>query len=344
MPLLKPSHLEPGDTMAAISLSSGLAAAFPHRYKAGKRQLAETFGLEVIATPNALREDEWLYAHPEARADDLHWALTNPEVKGIISIIGGYEAVRVLPYLDLKLIRAHPKVFTAFSDTTTVQLAFFKAGVTSFYSLSLLVNFAENGGIFPYTVAAVKKALFNAEPLGRLEPASAWTEEFLDWAEPNSQTQKRQLTPNSGWVWLQGKTRAQGHLLGGCAEVLEMLKGTPWWPTVEQWRGAILYLETSEEAPPPTFVEYWLRNYASQGILPELAGLWLGRPLGYTGEMKRQLYAAVKKVLAECGREDMPVVANMDFGHTSPTFAVPNGCLAAMDAVAGVEVLEAGVC
>lgn len=343
MPLLKPPRLRYGDTVAAISLSSGLAAAFPHRYEAGKRQLAETFGLEVIETPNALREDEWLYRHPEARADDLHWALVNSEVKGIVSIIGGYESVRVLPHLDLKLIHEHPKVFTAFSDTTTVQLAFFKAGVASFYSLSLLVNFAENGGIFPYTVAAVKKTLFTAEPLGRLEPAPAWTEEFLDWADSGLQTQKRRLTPNPGWVWLQGG-RAQGHLLGGCAEVLEMLKGTPWWPSAEQWRGAILYLETSEEAPPPTFVEYWLRNYASQEILPELAGLWLGRPMGYTEEMKRQLYAAVQKVLAECGREDIPVVANMDFGHTSPAFAVPNGCLAAMDGVAGrVEVLEAGV-
>ena len=145
-------------------------------------------------------------------------------------------------------------------------------------------------------------------------------------------------------MWLQGEARGEGHLLGGCADVLEMLKGTRWWPPLEDWRGAVLYLETSEEAPPPNLVEYWLRNYASQGILPVLSALLLARPYGYTDEMKEELYRVVKKVLAEGGLEGLPVVANMDFGHTSPMMVLPNGCRVSVDPVARrVEVLEAGV-
>jgi muramoyltetrapeptide carboxypeptidase LdcA involved in peptidoglycan recycling len=47
--------------------------------------------------------------------------------------------------------------------------------------------------------------------------------------------------------------------------------------------------------------------------------------------MTQALYAEVRRVLAEFGREDMPVVANMDFGHTSPQMVVPIGCRAIID-------------
>lgn len=105
----KPPRLRAGDTIAAVSLSSGLAAQLPDRYAAGKRQLEEAFCLKVIEAPNALASDEWLYRHPEARAADLHWALENPDVRAVVSTIGGDDSIRLLPYLDLDLIRAHPQ-------------------------------------------------------------------------------------------------------------------------------------------------------------------------------------------------------------------------------------------
>ena len=150
--------------------------------------------------------------------------------------------------------------------------------------------------------------------------------------------------PNEGWYWLQGESKVEGQLIGGNIEVLEMLKGTRWWPKEELWEGAVLMLETSEEVPRASNVEYWLRNYASQGIMQNLSGLLLARPMGYSDEMKAQLYAAVRKVLAEVGREDMPVVANMDFGHTSPQMALPLGGRVEVD-VEGrrVRVLESAV-
>ena len=346
MNLLKPPRLRPGDTVAAISLSSGLAGSYSQVYEAAKRNLEETFGLTVIPTPHALQSNDWLYNHPEARADDLHWALTNGKVKGIFSCIGGYESVRILPFLKEEVIREHPKVFMGFSDSTVQHIAFFNAGVASFYGPSMLAGLSTLKA-YPITLGSVRKTLFTAEPVGRLEPAPAWTEAFLDWNAPDYAAKAhlpRALQQNEGWVWLQGEVRGEGHLLGGCADVLEMLKGTRWWPPLEHWRGAVLYLETSEEAPPPNLVEYWLRNYASQGILGELSGLLLARPYGYTNEMKGELYHAVKKVLAEGGLEGLPVVANMDFGHTSPMMVFPNGCRVSVDPVARrVEVLEAGV-
>ena len=81
---------------------------------------------------------------------------------------------------------------------------------------------------------------------------------------------------------------------------------------------------------------YWLRNFAAQGILTGAAGLVLARPRGYTPEMGQELYGWVKKVLWEAGREDLPVLANVDFGHTSPQLTLPLGALARLDPIEGV--------
>ena len=184
MDLLKPPRLRPGDTVAAVSLSSGLAGSYPHVFETAKRNLEEAFGLTIIPTPHALKDEDWLYQRPEARASDLHWALTNPEVRGVFSCIGGDESVRILPFLDESVIREHPKVFMGFSDSTVQHLAFFNAGVVSFYGPSLLAGLSTLKA-YPYALESVRRTLFSIEPVGRLEPAPAWTETFLDWNTPD---------------------------------------------------------------------------------------------------------------------------------------------------------------
>ena len=343
MTFSKPPKLQAGDTVAAISLSSGAAGEFPEVYKAAKRTLERTLGVHLSETPHALKPDDWLYRNPEARADDLHRALQNPEVKGIFSTIGGYESVRILPFIDPEIIRAHPKVLLGFSDTTTAHLAFLSAGITSFYGPSLMAGFADLSA-FPYTETWVKRLLSGWH--GVYRASKTWTEDLSDWNAPDFETEvarPKELQPG-GWRWLQGKTRAEGHTIGGCMEVLEMLKGTKWWPKHELWQGAVIFFETSEDRPPPAQVEYWLRNYASQGILAEAAALLIARPRGYTPEQKGALWQAVKKVLLEVDRADMPVAVDLDIGHTTPMMSLPLGCKVAVDPEKKtIELLEAAV-
>ena len=121
-PLIKPARLCPGDTVATISISGGRAGDedLRWRYELGKKRLEECFGLRVVETPHALRGSRWLYENPRARAEDLHWALENRAVKGIIANMGGDDSYRLLPYLDYELIRSHPKLLMGYSDITTM--------------------------------------------------------------------------------------------------------------------------------------------------------------------------------------------------------------------------------
>ena len=331
---IKPERLRPGDTVAAVTLSWGGPGACPHRYAAGKRQFEEEFACRVIETRHALRDAAWIAANPKARADDLMEAFADPSIRAIISTIGGDDSIRILPFLDLSVLRAHPKIFMGYSDTTVTHFACLAANITSFYGPAFMAGFAENCGMHRYLVDSVRRTLFSATPVGEVSPnTDGWTVEFLEWSDPANQSRRRSLTPSSGWRWLQGTGRVEGPLIGGCIEVMEWLKGTPVWPTLETWAGAVLFLETSEEAPAARDVKRWLRSYGVQGILERVAAILVARPGGpqlSIADHNEYDDAVLGVVRDELGLA-IPIIAGMDFGHTDPFFVLPYGVSAAID-------------
>jgi muramoyltetrapeptide carboxypeptidase LdcA involved in peptidoglycan recycling len=150
--------------------------------------------------------------------------------------------------------------------------------------------------------------------------------------------------PNYGWLWLQGSALTQGPIIGGCMEVLEMTVGTDIWPALEAFDGAVLHLEISEEKPPISQVTHWLRHYAAQGILERINALLFSRPQEYTLRDTLALYRAIQTELAEAGRAELPFVANLDYGHSSPMGVLPLGCQLRVDPTTRtLEILEAAV-
>jgi muramoyltetrapeptide carboxypeptidase LdcA involved in peptidoglycan recycling len=332
--MIKPPKLDAGDRVATVSLSWGGPSVFPHRYRAGVRQLEAEFGLIVVEMPHTLKEADWLARNPKARAADLMQAFHDPSIKGIIATIGGDDSIRLLPYLDLDLIRDNPKVFLGYSDATISHMVCYKAGLGSFYGPSIMAGFGENGGMFPYMVESVRRTLFSSEPIGVVKPnLDGWTVEHLEWADPANQERRRALTPSDGWKFLQGEGVRRGHLLGGCLEVIDWLRGTDLWPGLDQWQDAILFLETSEDAPPPATVRNTLRAFAAIGVLKRLSGILFGRPGGGVAIERFGEYdqAILQVVCHEEGLTDLPVVTHMDFGHTDPMFILPYGLKAEID-------------
>ncbi|HEY4739006.1 MAG TPA: S66 peptidase family protein [Candidatus Acidoferrales bacterium] len=324
--MIKPRALRRGDRVAAISLSSGWPNIFPRAYRDGKRQLEEAFGVQVIESRHALADPAWLAAHPEARAADLMEVLRDRSIHGIVSTIGGDDSIRMLPFLDLSVIRENPKIFVGYSDTTVTHFAFLKAGVTSFYGPSIMAGFDENGGLLRYTADSVRQMLFESFITGApIAPNQyGWTCASFAWYDDKRNEKPRPLRRSSGWRWLQGAGCHRGHLVGGCLDVIDWLRGTPVWPDESVWRDSIIFLEISEDAPSPSVVVKMLRALAATGALREARGILFGRPYG--GEAIFDVYDdAVSQVLSELKLGSLPIVTRMDFGHTDPKFVVPYG-------------------
>lgn len=341
--LIKPKRLQPGDRVATVSPSWG-GAGDPEirwRYEQGVKRLKEVFGLEVIAMPNSLKGTDYLYKHPKARAEDLMTAFTDDSIKGIIANIGGEDSIRLLPYIDFDVIHKHPKIFMGYSDVTVSHLFCHKAGISSFYGPAILTDFAENIEMDAYTVEMVKRTLFSNEKIGNIQPAKAWTSERLEWNEVNK-NKRRKMQKNTSYEVLQGAGVVQGRLIGGCIQVLEFTKGTALWPEANYWDDSILFFETSEDKPAPDMVKYWLRNYATQGILQKAKGIIFGKPQDeeYYEEYKEEILSVMK----EYDMEDLPILYNLNFGHTEPKFILPYDAMAEIDCMNGTfSILESGV-
>ncbi len=236
--LIKPQRLKPGDKVATVSLSWGGAGDedLLWRYNLGKKRLEKEFGLEVVEMPHTLKGTDYLYKHPEKRAEDLMTAFSDTSIKAIFSCIGGEESVRMLPYIDFEIIKNNPKIFIGYSDSTITHFICLKANLSSFYGASILAEFAENVKIFDYTSYWIKKVLFDNTPIGLISPTDKWTGERIEWLESNKSFEKTMIE-NQGYEFLQGEGMVQGPLIGGCIEVMEMIKGTELWPSKEKFEG-----------------------------------------------------------------------------------------------------------
>lgn len=342
--LTVPPRLRPGDKVATVSLSWG-GAGDPDirwRYEIGKQRIEQLLGLEVVEMPNTLAGAEYLYRHPEARAADLMQAFADPSIRGIFSCIGGEDTLLLLPYIDFDVIAKNPKVFIGYSDTTVNHYMCYHAGLSSFYGPALLPDLAENVAVPEYTIEHLKKVLFSADPIGKIEPPPVWTAQRLAWVIENKDT-ARKFEPNSGYELLRGKGVVRGRLIGGCVEVFDWLRGTLLFPSPEDFDGAILFFETSEDMISPDTLRYTLRAFAASGVIKNAAGMVFGKPYAhrYYEEYKAQILA----ILDELGRDDMPVLYNAGFGHCEPKCCLPYGAMAEIDCDnITFSILENGVC
>ena len=157
-----------------------------------------------------------------------------------------------------------------------------------------------------------------------MQAPSWWTDEFLDWESGEDTRRAREQHPNSGWKWIR-EGSASGRTIGGCIETLQQLRGTRWWPN---FSGAILCLETSEECPDPESFDIMLGDYARMGVLDQIAGLLVARPYGFDADQHARF---IKYLSERTAPYSFPVVANMDFGHTTPMITMPLGIQVSMD-------------
>ena len=329
-------------TVGIVSLSSGILGESRIRFETetGIRRLEE-YGLNIKFMPHALMGLDYVKAHPEKRAEDLLLAFHDPEIDMILCAIGGDDTYRLLPYLldhDELANSVTDKVFLGFSDTTINHLMLHKVGLTTFYGQAFLPDICElSSEMLPYTRKCFEE-LINTENISEICPSDIWYEERKSFGI--DQAGKPLIShPNSGFELLQGPSVFSGKILGGCIDsIYDMFNGDRYadmpvlckkyhlFPDPEDWKGRILLLETSEEKPSPEKYRKALEYLKQTGVFEAVSGLLIGKPMDETYAQEYRLL--LTKVI---DRPDLPIVFNLNVGHSVPRCIIPFGINAFVD-------------
>ena len=321
--------LQKGDKVAILSPSFAAPGKFPHVYELGLKRLREIFELEPIAFPATAK----LGASKEERAQDLIAAFKDPSIKGVITSIGGDDQVTYIKNLPHEPFVQNPKPFFGYSDNTHFANFLWLNGVSSFYGGALFTQFAMEGKIDDFTLKYLRIALFESGEQ-ELEASPIYADKGLDWNIPANLEKLETFLPNDGWQW-DGDTNAEGTSWGGCLESIdELLRHNITIPSLSDFENVVLFTETSEEMPTIDIVFRVYRALGERGILARVKGVLVGRPKAWefgnehddawqTAYRMQQRETILKTIRTY--NPTIPVIQNIDFGHTSPQIPLPYG-------------------
>ncbi len=324
------SKIRVGDTVAMVSPSFAAPGVWPHMYELGLQRLRIVFELEPVSYPATAK----VGASGEERAADLIAAFSDPEVKAVIASLGGDDQVTYIKYLPSEPFINNPKPFFGFSDNSHFCNFLFLNNIPSFYGASLFTQFAMQGAMDDYTVEYIKHALFETGEK-ELIASSIYNDQGLPWDNLETMKDQREHWENPGFVWSQAAKNAEGRLWGGCIEsVDEMLRHDITIPTLEQFENIVLMLESSEELPAAEYVFRVLRGLGERGILERIQGVLVGRAKAWEFDKpnsfeEKETYRenqikAFEKALS-LYNPNIPLVQNLNFGHTDPQIPMPYG-------------------
>lgn len=313
-----PPKLRPGDQVRVVAPSRSRAMVNEHDHSAISAPRFADLGLTLTFGDHVDERDIFDSASIASRVADLHAAFADAEVGAILTVIGGFNSNELLPYLDWELIRTHPKILCGYSDITALQNALLtRAGLVT-YSGPHWSSFGMQSH-FDQTMEWFVRTVFDDGPVV-LEPLRWWTDDawFLD-------QDHRTVLPTRGW-WPIRPGHAAGMLVGGNLCTFNLLQGTPYRPALDS---TVLMVEDDERSNKTEFA----RDLTSLLQLPDarnLAGLVIGRFRQASG-MTREIIEEI--VDRQPALEGVPVLANVDFGHTNPQATLPIG--GQVDIVAG---------
>lgn len=326
---IKLQKLNSGDQVAVISPSNGLPQIFPHPYELGLQRLRDVLGL----VPKEYPTTRIMGASLKDRARDVMNAFVDQNNKAVFTSIGGEDQIQLIKYLDPKVFIDNPKPFLGYSDNTHLHNFLWNLGIPSYYGCAVMTNLGMNVEMLPMTVDSIKNALFVGNNYG-VEASKEYNDIGLDWSEKSSLEIPRKMEKNEGLYW-DGEGEVEGILWGGCVESLIFQSTTDkYLPKDEDLDGVVLFIETAEDIPESWIPAYLLRGFGERGWFSKIKAVIVGRPKAW--EFDKQNNAGHKAKYRKEQRDEIiksirmynktiPIIQNLDFGHTEPQIILPNG-------------------
>lgn len=304
-----PQKLKKGDKVAVIAPARSM-----HLINAETRSIAkenfDRLGLELVFGKHVEEFDNFNSATVDKRIEDLHWAFEDSQIKGVFTVIGGFNSNQLLEYIDWEKISTNPKVFCGFSDITVLHNSIYaKTGLVTYYGPHYS-TFGQKLGL-DYTIEYAEKAVMQTDQI-EVTPSDNWSDDSW-WMDQKD----RDFIKNDGY-WVINPGEAQGKALGGNLGTFNLLMGTEFMPDV---RDSILFIEDDSES------QAWHFDRQLQAVLHQrgfetVKAVVIGRFQKESKITKEELESIIK---SKKELLNIPVVANVDFGHTEPRITIPIG-------------------
>ena len=319
-----PEKLKSGDLIRVIAPSHSLSVISQENLDIARKRFEE-LGLMVSFGKHVNEMNEFKSASIKSRIEDLHDAFSDTEVKAVFCIMGGFNSNQLLRHIDWDIIANNPKIFCGYSDITALSVAMFSKTNLITYSAPVYASFSEING-FDYTLDYVRKCLFSDQSF-QIVPSSQWSDDewYID-------QKKRNFIKNSGPVIIN-KGDAEGAIIGPNLCTLNLLQGTEYFP---QLNGAILFLEDDHDSKPENF-DRDLQSLLHVSEFKEVKGIVIGR---FQKQSQISVDVLMKIIKTKKELDRIPVIANVDFGHTQPMITFPIGGVANISASDSISKLE----
>lgn len=309
MSMTYPKKLVNGDEVRVIAPARSLKLISEDVRLIANKRFAE-LGLKLTFGVHVEECDEFCSSSVQSRIDDLHEAFQDTNVKAVITVIGGFNSNQLLEFIDWEIIKNNPKIFCGFSDITVLGNAMLaQTGLVSYYG----PHYSTFGQKlhFEYTLENFKKALMQDDPY-EIVQSGKWSDDL--WFKD----QKNRVLIESDGFFVINEGECQGTIIGGNITALASLKGTQYFPNMED---TVLFIEDDEEVLPHHFDRLLCSLIQLPGF-KGVKGIVIGRFQNASKMTKKLLEKIIKTKYSIL---KIPVIADANFGHVDPKTTLPIG-------------------
>lgn len=300
-----PPKLKAGHQVRVIAPSQNHSSDFTYEMKANAIERLERMGLTVTFGKYAEAYEGKDTCSLEERLSDLHDAFADPTVHAIIPLAGDASVVELLKFIDYTLIKNNPKTLFGLSATSELSFALLaKTGLVSYYGPHF--SMLGTGKLEDYSYSAMKEILM-VDATIRLYPSKNYHYIYED-----------DLAGPKEGIWSISEGKAEGTCLGGNFLTINYLLESEFMPELNN---SILFIEENHFIDLPD-VQKELEHILTDPGSDHIRGLMIGRFKEEAGITREWLTSIIK---SNSKLEDVPVIANIDFGNTSSRLTLPIG-------------------
>lgn len=334
-----PEFLKKGDLIGVCAPSAGVGRKLESFDRSLRTLRAEGYR---IRETGSVRLDSERGGSAQVRGDELNALFADPEVKMVMAASGGDFLDEMLPYADFEQMKRNPKWLMGASDPTGLLFPY-----TTICDVATL--YGCNAGSYDLPDGSDTQCAPGADESRYLQDNLR----FLKGENPVQETSEKHLgcapflaekiqfdTPTI-WKSNIGAVHTTGRCIGGCIDVLKDLIGTPcdgaslFVNRYGEKDGIIWYFDNFALSAEMLYRTFLQMKYAGWFRCTKV--VLLGRTLFEKSESGMTYDEAVERAFGGAGQEKLPgqpqipVIWEMDIGHTIPHMTMINGAILRLD-------------